>query len=288
MSFSSAPLGFAAESQPAPPPGAEALMAYPKEVRQAALEISLHQNLLVEVKSIQIDAIAQLKKLLQGQPESMQKDVYQVIRFPKLVLELTAGGPKTSKQINQLVKGYPKEIRKPASLLARNQYDLLKNIVAISQEANKKFTDLIKSYPEETRKAFNIMLQHPKALDILARNPNYTYSLGKAYAAKEDAAAKRIQAVDPVARKKDVAAGARSQQELNIDPEAEKLDKAANEFVAKANQPLSEVMDPKKAAQMNISYVPYPYPVGDQFPSFGADPYWYGYPDWEPNDWWWY
>lgn len=281
-------LGEAKEQEPSPPEGAEALMAYPKKVRQAALEVALHPHLLLEVKAIQNKATKQLKDLIKKEPLETQKEVYRVIRFPILVMELTAGGPKSAAQVRSIVKTYPKDIRGPATRVTRNHYDLLKRVYEINQKSNRQFEGLIKDYPTETRRAFLVLLQHPVALDILARHPNYSYLLGKKYAEGGEPAAGRLKAVQETARTKDVAAAKRSQQELRLDPKAQMLDAAAKDFVAKADRPLSEVMDPKKAAQMNVNYVPYPYPVADEMPSFGADPYWYGYPDWGPADWWWY
>lgn len=276
------------EPAPSPPEGTEALMAYPKKVRQAALEVSLHPHLLTEVKAIQNKATKQLKDLIKQEPLDIQKQIYRVIRFPVLVMELTAGGPKSAAQVRSIVKTYPKEIQGSAIQVTKNHYDLLKQVYEINQKSNRQFEGLIQAYPAETRQAFLTLLQHPVALDILARNPNYSYLMGKKYAEGSKPAAGRLKEVKETARTKDVAAAKRSQQELRLDPQAKMLDAAAKDFVAKADRPLSEVMDPKKAAQMNVNYVPYPYPVADELPSFGADPYWYGYPDWGPADWWWY
>lgn len=267
-------------SSTGPPTSIEALEAYPSDIRQAALEVSLHHNLLIEVKGIQSQAATQLRKMIGTQPREFQNQVYQLIRFPKLILELTAGGPKTPKQIRGILQTYPKEIHKIAQNLTRNHFSLLKKIDEINQASNKKFEALIANYPPQTRKAYLKILQHPVILDILSKNLKYSYLLGQAYEQGKEAGKQSRAAVTASARKKDDIASAARKRELALDPQSEELTKAANEFVAKADTQLDTVLDPKKAVQVNVTYDPYFNSYWNAYPGFYNDPYWYGFPDW--------
>ncbi|MDX1387283.1 MAG: hypothetical protein R3257_06800, partial [bacterium] len=226
------------------------------------------------------DAASELRKMIGSKPREFQSQVYQLIRFPKLLLELVAGGPKTPKQISKITRTYPKEIHKIAQNLTRNHYDLLKKIDEINLASTKKFDALIQNYPPQTKAAFLKILQHPVILDILSKNLKYSYLLGDAYAQGEAAGKQSREGVAPPARKKDEIAAASRKRELALDPQAEKLSKAANEFVSKANIQLDAVLDPKKATQVNVQYDPYFNSYWNAAPTFYDYPYWYGFPDW--------
>ena len=271
-----------------PPTDIEAIMAYPEAVRKAALEVSLHQHLLLEIKNIEHDSHGQLKQLIAGKPRRFQDQVYQMVRFPNLIMEITAGGPKSSKALNSILSPYPREIRGIAKNFSKNQFALLKKIDAINQAANKKFDSLTQDYPAETKKAFLIVLQHPVILNILSKNPKASYVLGKQYSEASPEAKSRLAAVTPAAQKRDAAAAAARKQECHLDPACEKLEETAKDFVAKADEPLEKVQDPKKMVQVNVTYDPYFNSYWNGAPSFYDYPYWYGFPDWGYvyDDWW--
>ena len=268
------------------PPSIDALKAYPKAIRMDILEVSLHHNLLLEVKAIQNDAIESLGKLIGKEPRKFKEQVLRILRFPRLVRELGTGGVKSNSQINAILKPYPREIHKEARALARNHYKLLAQLTQINADSDKRFRKAIEGYPEKTKQAFLKVLQHPPILHILTKNPKYTYQLGQAYATGHDSGKNTLSQVSPQARKKDQIAEATRKQELALDPQAEKLNKAAQEFTKKANAGLDEVLDPKKAVQVNATFNPYFYGYESAGPNFYSDPYWYGYPDTSWYPWW--
>lgn len=268
------------ESRPKPkePFAVEALDGFPRFVRQAVLEVALHQNLLVEVLKIQQRAGEQLKSWIKPLPREDQKKVYQVIRYPKLLNELASDGT---------YQGFPKEVQGSAKYLLKNQLPLLKKIDQLNHVSDEAFENLIKDYPPETRKAYQVVLQHPVILAILSRHHQYGYLLGHIYGTQSTRGRERLTKVAPAARKKDQVVEATKKRALSQDPAGQELTAAAEKFVREADTPLDEVEDPKKAVQINIQYDPMFYDYFGAGPSLYDYPYWYGFPDWEyPYDWW--
>jgi hypothetical protein len=265
----------------------EALNGFPLAIRQATLEVALHANLLQEVLKIQKADVEQFKSWIKPLPEKTQRQFYQVARFPKLINELVTIGSADPKRIDGLLKDYPAEIHSAAKDLARTQLPLLKKINDVNYSSNEQFEKLIRDYPAQTRQAYQVVLQHPVILETLARHPDYSYLVGHVYGSNTAQGQKRVNQVQPGARKKDQGAATAQKQKLAESPAEKTIDAAANKFCQEANAPLDEVEDPSKAVQVTAKYDPYFFDYYGNTPGFYNYPYWYGFPAWGyPMGWW--
>jgi hypothetical protein len=285
--WAKAPDTPASQGQGKDPFAVEALNGFPLAIRQATLEVALHANLLQEILKIQKADVAQFKAWLKPLPEKAQREMYQLARFPKLLNELLAAGGTDPKQLESILKNYPREIHDPAQNLLRTQMPLLKQINDLNYSSNEQFEKLIKDYPPQTRQAYHMVLQHPVILEILARHPDYTYLVGHVYGSNYTPSQDRLSKVNPSARKKDQAVSDAQKQALAQSPAEKTIDAAAQKFTQEANAPLDQVEDPSKAVQVTAKYDPYFFNYYGYSPGFYDYAYWYGFPAWGyPFGWW--
>lgn len=274
----------AQSTSPKIPKGIEALSTYPLALRQAILEVALYPSLLNQVASIQAKAGEAFRRLVANQPQDFQTKVYEISRFPKLINEITAGGKKTPDQVKGLLTDYPREIHPIALELSKKNSDLLEKIEELNFQSNRSFEALIQSYPEATRAAFLQILQHPEILRVLTRYPQFTAHAGQTRLDHGQTTQAGYNALRKELQEENNQARSSALQTADSDPA---LTQAARDFSRKADLEFNQELDPKKAVQANMDYIPYPRAYLDDYPGFYANPYWFGYPDWNPFvDWW--
>ncbi len=258
---------------------AEALMAYPLKIRQAVIEVSLYPKLIEEIRALQQNSARQFQSWIAPFDRKQQIELYQLSRFPKLINEIVVDAAGNPKQIETLSQVYPKEIHHAALTWGTQHLDLLKKINDLNQSNNQQFSQLLQGYPPEAKQAFMILLQHPDTLDILTKNPGLAAQLGTLAKQQNPTAQKKFSALSPELQQKNTVA---------LDPQAAALQAAAKSFTDKADTEFNEVLDPSKAAQMNVNYDPYYSSYWSLTPGFYDNPYWYGAPGWGYGGWSWY
>lgn len=260
----------------------EALSAYPKGIRQAIFEITLHPKLVKGVVKIQERASTGFKKLVAGYSKDVQKDLYQLGRFPRLLNEITAGGKKTAKQIKKLVKRYPPEIHKIAVKLGTEDFSLLVKIQGLNNEANQEFRVLLKDFPAKVKEAFLKILQHPEILLIMGKYPHLVEEAFQAGKKSPEHGMKKAGVIMDKAKAGNAKALKNYSDKTTQHQRAlAALQKADAQFTQERNRGFDEVLDPRKAVQVDVNFNPYYYPyLGGYGIGLYDYPYWFGYPGW--------
>lgn len=258
---------------------AQAISVYPADVRQATQTALSHPSTLVQIGQILAKSRTEFQALSSSLNPDLQKKLWQVVRYPRLLRGLVSLGPKGD--ATSLVSNYPKEIQQAVKELEKNHFDLLRQSVDILQKALGQMGSAIQGLPEPTQAAFKSVAVHSAIFQVL----NQALGLSKI---DPESFKKNPQALTQAAQKLSslIATAAPAtppktiQADSGDDPQAvATLSKANQEFRAQNDEQLNQEPFSDKAVQVNVGYAPNSAlfaPVGWAYPA------WFGWPTWDP------
>lgn len=274
----------------------EALALYPDDIRDGILELCLYPELIVKLGAIQNRTQDLFQEIIQYQSEEVQKNYWELLRYPGLVEGLVVGGQKSRKQINDILKSYPEEVHAIALDYGTSRYRTLEKINAINNEANKALTLLLADYSNSTQDKVQLLLKFPEVLHIMVDNIDVAILVGEYYEDDPKAVLARANELKlEVARRnqKDIEDWKKG---LENDPRAlEEFEEVSEEFKEEVNgytnydpmypnASLPEEEEKSTSTNANqdvyVEYNYYPYPYWFGYPSWFPHVYWYRYPYW--------
>jgi len=267
----------------------EALALYPNDIRAAILELSTHPELIVKLGLIQEKSQEAFQEIISTETEEVQKNLWELLRYPGLVEDLVEGGPKSKIELKDITASYPEEINDISMEIGVGQYDKLVSINQIDQEVNHTLEVLLKQYDADTEEKVKLLLMFPEVLHIIVDNLDAAVLVGNEYQRNPALVLSQLEDMKlEVAQKhqKDIDDWKKGLEE---DPQAlVEFEEASQSF--RSEEEIYENYDPlypyaltpeeeqnkeiEKTEDVNIEYNYYPYP------------YWYGYPVWFPNVYW--
>ena len=273
---------FAAEAAtPKPLNAVQALSVYPEDIRQATIGTLSYPGALVDLAQIQAKTRTSFQSLLASTPMQTQKELWKLLRYPKLVEDLAAFGPQTSKSVKQIDAAYPKDLQAIASDLGQNHYELLRSTSDMARQAGQSFAKVIQSLPSDAQKNFRALAGHSEIFHILSQSLQLSSVSPESFKKDPKPLTQKAQSLARQLQQAPTAAHPETWQgNAQDNPQAvATLQKAATQFEKQNDLELDENPHPKGAVQANVGYTPYSsvfIPVG------WAYPFWFGWPDWDP------
>lgn len=262
---------------------ARAISVYPADIRQATQTTLNYPSTLVQLGQIQAKSSGNFKKLSASLSPELQKKLWQVIRYPRLLQDLVDLGPNGDS--SSLISNYPKEVQVAAKELLKNNFDLLRQTSQVGNQAQDQFRSALQSLPAPAQSAFQSVAGHSEIFHVL----NQALGLSKTDPASFK---KNPQALTQEAQKLSalIASAPPSTPQKNIqaqsgdNPQAlSTLSQADKSFKAQNDYELDQDPHPKGARVANIGYTP----DSSLFVPIGwAYPFWFGWPDWDPFPFW--
>jgi hypothetical protein len=271
------------------PAGIEAIALYPEEIRHAILEAAAHPEIIVKLAGVQTKSSDAFDTLIDAYEPEQQEQIWNLVRFPKLIDQLTDTDIKSKKQIRTILKPYPKAIHATAHSLGRKEYDLLVEISRLNRTTDQAFKQLIAPYPEITQVSLETLVGLPEILTLLKDDLELTILLGDAYrqnplqikdhARQLNLEATRKNALDTQTPEKshgtdDSAAPTKSAKRLTF------VEAAAQAYYARysPDTKLESSVQTEADADPNVTYYHHPYPYWYGYPRYHNNPYTYGHP----------
>lgn len=159
----------------------EALALYPNDIRAAILELSTHTELIVKLGLIQEKSQEAFQEIISIETEEVQKNLWELLRYPGLVEDLVEGGPKSKIELKDITASYPEEINDISMEIGVGQYDKLVSINQIDQEVNHTLEVLLKQYDDDTEEKVKLLLMFPEVLHIIVDNLDAAVLVGNEY-----------------------------------------------------------------------------------------------------------
>lgn len=244
----------------------DALALYPAEIRDAVLTALQYPQTLQQISDLQKKSSAAFQQLIAPLPRKTQEEVWEMVKYPKLLDDLSVG-----EKIN--LKDYSKDVQSMALDLFKREPDLLTKVSKLDDQPIRDFQAVIQKLPPQGQSAFQKLLQNSDILLALGENLNLRNnpSASQLNASIQKLSTQLRQANSPTPDKLAVAQG--------DDPKAvATLQKAENQFNKDLNYQNTQEPYPAGAAQMNVNFDPYPFATG--VPGFYNYPYWFGWPSW--------
>lgn len=253
----------------------EALVLYPEEVRNSIFKACQYPEVLVKMDQVQNNNRKKFRTLIQDYSQEKQKEFYDVTRYSELLEELVMKGPLSKEEIKSLVKDYPEEIHETAIQYGRREYDKLKEIHNLQEEAQQAYLNIMKPYAANVKDVFNALVAEPDVLSILTGNIKMAILVGDIYKNDPLWLVKTADSLHLEVARKNAEELQDWKKELASDPEAlAEMQQAARNFAQDNGYDPEENPETKT----EIIYRPYPYWFG--YPYWYADPWWYPYPYW--------
>ncbi|HKX13340.1 MAG TPA: hypothetical protein VJP40_09320, partial [bacterium] len=258
---------------------AQAISVYPAEVRQATQTALSYPSILVQIGQILAKSRAEFQALSSSLNHDLQKKLWQVVRYPRLLRGLTTLGPKGD--VTSLISNYPKEIQQAAKELEKNHFDLLRQSVEILEKALSQMGSAIQNLPAPTKAAFKSIAIHSAILQVLNQalglskiDPESFKNNPQALTQAAQKLSSLITTASPSTPPKTI------QADPGDDPQAvAALSKANQEFRAQNDAQLDQKPYSDNAVQVNVGYAPNSAlysPIGWAYPA------WFGSPAWDP------
>jgi hypothetical protein len=265
------------------PAAARAISVYPADIRQNTQSTLNYPSTLVQLGQIQGKSSGEFKKLTASLSPDLQKKLWQVIRYPRLLRDLVDMGPQGDS--SSLISNYPKEVQTAAKDLLKNNFPLLRQSADIGAKAQAQFASAIQSLPAPAQSAFQSVAGHSEIFQVLNRALGLSSTDPASFKKNPEPLTQNAQklagliaAAPPSSPQKKIEAQA------GDDPKAvATLSKADQSFKAQNDYELDQDPHPKGARVANVGYTP----DSSLFIPIGwAYPFWFGYPDWDPFPFW--
>jgi hypothetical protein len=255
----------------------EAIASRPPERREAALVATQYPDTLVRIELIQARSSAAFDLRMKSLDREHQEELWELVRTPGLLSELTTGGTKSNKALDEIAARYPETVRDAIGHLGGEHFALLEDAEAIKASADIEFGEEIARLPATERQAFEQLLEEPELLAMLGRSPSAVVAIGESFEADPEATRARFDELAVEVAAANAAVEEEWRESLADDPEArEELEQAAREYADEYGYDYDELTDERVHVTVRHYYDPYPYWFG--YPS------WYAY--WYPWGWW--
>ncbi|HKY64202.1 MAG TPA: hypothetical protein VJR29_12375 [bacterium] len=258
---------------------ARAISVYPADIRQATQTTLSHPSTLVQIGQILAKSRADFQAISSRLNPDLQKKLWQVVRYPRLLRSLTALGPNGDNA--SLISNYPKETQAAAKELAKSHFDILSQSTEILKQALGQMASAIQGLPAATQSAFRSVAVHSAIFQVLNEALGLSKTDPQSFKKNPQALTQEAQKLSGLIATAAPATPPKTIQAVaGDDPEAvAALSKANQEFRAKNDEQLDQVPYSKDATQVNVGYTPNSAlysPIG------WAYPVWFGWPAWDP------
>lgn len=261
----------------------ETLATYDEATREAVLKASLHVDVLVEAQRVQQRSSERFSERIENLPEDLRSKVWDVVRVPELLEELTDGGPKSGSAVDAIVARHPEELEDAIRTLSRGHYDLLADIMQIDRVAREHFERLLSEIPEDDQQALRDLVDRPDLLSLLAMRVRLAVYLGDSYRASPEATRRHLSELASEVARREADAEEKWRTAISEDDRAaSELENSARLYADEYGYDYDDLTDAEVTTTIHRVVYPYPYWFG--YPSYYTNydlypyGYWYRYP----------
>ncbi|MBP9791024.1 MAG: hypothetical protein KBD57_10840 [Bacteroidia bacterium] len=251
---------------------------YPKNTRTTIFKICTQSEAMVKLKDIQEKSQENFRKEISKFSQADQENIWNMTRYPGLLDELAATkGEK--KQIENILKKYPEEIRGYSLDYSVSHYGMIMSIYKISKDFETSFKNLVKTYPTDLQTAFQEIMKTPEVLTMLNNNIHMAIHLGSIYKSKPEFLENEMDKWGVMAAEQNTKEKEKWKKEMESDPAiSSEMKESSKEFASDYGYTEKECGNVNPDEVVKYVYIPYAYWSG--YPFWYESPIWYPYPYW--------
>ena len=151
-------------------------------LREAALVASQYPDLLIRIDRIQLRSSMAFEMRMDRLEPAQQERLWELVGAPGVLEEIVEGGAKDSTALAQIADRTQPPLREAIEALGSQHFELLQEVLAIREAAEFAFSEELDGLPEAVRGSFEVLLQDPPLLSLLARRPSEVVELGRVVA----------------------------------------------------------------------------------------------------------
>ena len=210
------PLGSIAEEDRS---ALEALSLYPEDLRLSILEASTEAHVLTELGARQKKSRDNFGRLLEPYEQDTQEQLFQLTRYPALVAEIVAGGPKSADDLETIAARYPEDARDAARSAGEQHWKLVSRVHALLAGEQAAFEQLVGDLPDTKQSAFLVLIDTPEVLALMSENTEMIILLGDAYEREPEAVRTAFDALQREVAERNAAEARDFAEVVDADPE---------------------------------------------------------------------
>jgi hypothetical protein len=258
----------------------EAVVLYPEDVREQALQVSTEAALLVELQKLQEESQDDFKDLLGPYSQDDQEQLYELSRYPDLVEAIARGGEKGRGELERIASDYPDDVRAAAVKQGSERHRVVSRMHALLADFDGRFNNLIEDLPQVKQQAFRGMLRTPELLSLMTEHTAMTVLLGDAFERDPGDLREALADLNLEVAQRNAKEADDWKNTVEADPDLRRdYDQAARDY--QTDTGYSAYQAPSRAV-VSVSINPYPFWVGYPYWYPVAydyyDPYYYWYP----------
>lgn len=254
---------------------AEAIAGHPASARRAALIASGYPEELLAIQRIQQRSASEFAALVSSYSQKEQEAIWNLVRYPGLVAELSREGRKSSAELERIASEYPEEVKDAILVDDGDHYRTLVRIYALDLEVEQAFFELLAERPTDVRDAFDEIIEKPDLLTLLIDNVHVATILGAAYREDPEGVEARFTTLHDYVLTQKRADELAWAEEVKDPEAAAELEVAAREFAEEYEYDVDTV----DSTWTHTVYV-------DRYVYVRPYSYWFGYPYWYGSAYW--
>ncbi len=159
----------------------EAIARQPGALRDDALRVSGHPDLIVGVENIRAWSGRSFEEILEGRSQQERDDLWELARHPALVSALAR---EDATEAREILDRIAENVEDAARRAASGSHPALVEMDALHDEIEAAFADLLEGLEPSLADALERVADEPALLSVLAENLRTTVALGEAYASR--------------------------------------------------------------------------------------------------------
>ena len=257
-----------------------AIATYPNEVRQAALWVAQHPQVLTQLAQQQLRSQQSFDNLIQHYGQNKKSWFYDVARFPGALHALAQLPRKSKGQSKAIIQTLPVESQRPVWKLFRHHHAELAKADSMNQQAEHLFDSLVTPLTMSTQRAFRQLLTLPDLLTLLTQQINATTRLSKAYQTDSVGIVQQLTSLHDRIRVQNQHELADYTRELGEDLMAQQELQLAGQAYAQTYGYPSGLSSNPASPDSSLYDNPNPYSFWFGYPSWYSVPLWYPSTSW--------
>lgn len=270
-----------------------ALVLYPKEIRQIIFEACTYPQLLLSLDRIQKSSRDSFRQVTHAYSEPVKEAIWDACRYPGLLEQLASNQNLIEHELHTKLDAFPEEIHERATYLYFHYPQLITKVADVLQQTNILANQYLSELPDTLQNTFQCLINLPEILEVMVHHIEMTIAVGEVYRSTPEWIILKTDSLSKVVSQNNLIEMMDWKASIECNPKALQQMQAATQayeaaygyddiyYDYESDDECYDEIDPEVMIYHHLDYYyhfHYPYWVGY--------PNWYSYPRWRPYPLW--